>query len=121
MVQEIVIEESIADLELNIDLVIPCALIMNELITNAIKYAFPREWQSPDGAPPTLRVTLQHTGSQARFEVADNGVGLPAGAVSETSARLGLRLIRMLARQIEGELHIEQKEGTCIAITFGLE
>ena len=91
---------------------------MNELIANALKYAFPPEWQSPDGAPPTLRVALQHTGNLAKLEVADNGVGLPEGMDVETSTRLGLRLIKMLARQIDGELSIEQNKGTCITVTF---
>jgi len=118
MVRGIVVEQDIADLKLDIDLAIPCALIISELISNALKYAFPPEWKSPDGAPPTLRVALQHTGAQARLAVADNGVGLPEGIDLETSTRLGLRLIKMLARQIDGELSVEQDGGTCIAITF---
>ncbi|MBN2389167.1 MAG: PAS domain S-box protein [Anaerolineae bacterium] len=118
MVRGIVVEHAIADMELDIDVAIPCALIVNELIANALKYAFPPTWQSPSGAPPTLRVALYRTGDHGRLEVADNGVGLPADAASETSPRLGLRLIKMLARQIDGELHIEQNEGTCVAVTF---
>ncbi|MBN2393321.1 MAG: PAS domain S-box protein [Anaerolineae bacterium] len=118
MVRGIVVEQSIADLELNIDLAIPCALIMNELIANALKYAFPPKWQSPDGAPPTLRVALHQVDGHARLEVADNGVGLPESVESETSTRLGLRLIKMLTRQIDGELSIAQNAGTCIAVTF---
>ncbi|MFN2284453.1 MAG: PAS domain S-box protein [Anaerolineae bacterium] len=118
MVRGIVVEQSIADLELDIDLAIPCALIMNELIANALKYAFPPEWQSPDGAPPTLRVALHQVDGHARLEVADNGVGLPESVESETSTRLGLRLIKMLTRQIDGELSIAQNAGTCIAVTF---
>ncbi len=118
MVRGIVVEQSIADLELDIDLAIPCALIVNELISNALKYAFPPGWQSSDGAPPTLRVALRLVDGRARLEVADNGVGLPADMAWGTSPRLGLRLIHMLARQINGEVSIEQNEGTCIAITF---
>ncbi len=118
LVRGIMVEQNIADLELDLDLAIPCALIVSELISNALKYAFPPEWESPDGAPPTLRVALQRTGEQARLAVADNGVGLPEGMALETSPRLGLRLIKMLARQIDGELSVEQDGGTCIAITF---
>jgi PAS domain S-box-containing protein len=118
MVRGIVVEPLIDDLELDIDLVIPCALIVNELISNALKYAFPSGQRPPDGAPPTLRVTLHRTHGYVRLAVADNGVGLPENLDLETSARLGLRLIRMLARQIEGELSVEQNKGTCITITF---
>ena len=117
-VQGIVVEQSVADLALDIDLAIPCALIVSELISNALKYAFPPAWQSADGAPPTLRVTLQHVDGRVRLEVADNGVGLPAGMALEASPHLGLRLIKMLVRQIDGELSIVQNEGTSIAITF---
>lgn len=117
-VRGIVVEQAITDLTLDIDLAIPCALIVNELISNALKYAFPPGWQSPDGAPPTLRVALERVDGRARLAVADNGVGLPADMAWETSPRLGLRLIHMLARQIDGEVSIEQNEGTCIAITF---
>lgn len=118
MVRGIVVEQSIDDLKLNIDLAIPCALIVNELISNALKYAFPPGWQSPDGAPPTLRVALHSTDGHARLAVADNGVGLLEGLELESSSHLGLRLIKMLARQIDGELHIEHHNGTHIVITF---
>lgn len=117
-VRGIVVDLAIEPLELDIDLAIPCALIVNELIANALKYAFPPTWQSPDGAPPTLRVTLRHADDRARLEVADNGVGLPADVALEAAPRLGWRLIRMLARQIEGELLVEQQAGTSIAVTF---
>ncbi|MGC9396503.1 MAG: hypothetical protein ACP5J4_16790, partial [Anaerolineae bacterium] len=60
----------------------------------------------------------QRTGDLARLEVADNGVGLPEDMELETSPRLGLRLIKMLARQIDGEVSIGQNAGTCIAVTF---
>jgi two-component sensor histidine kinase len=83
-----------------------------------LKYAFPPGWQPPDGVSPTLRVALHRTDGHVQLAVADNGVGLPESLDLETSARLGLRLIRMLARQIDGELSIEQNEGTCIAIAF---
>lgn len=118
MVRGIVVEQSIADLELDIDLAIPCALIVSELISNALKYAFPPGWKSPDGTPLTLRVALHHNGDLVRLEVADNGVGLPEDMELETSPRLGLRLIKMLARQIDGEVSIGQNAGTCIAVTF---
>jgi PAS domain S-box-containing protein len=117
-VRGIIVEQSIADLPLDIDLAIPCALIVSELISNALKYAFPSGWRSPDGTSATLRVALHHGDGHARLEVADNGVGLPEDIAVDTSPRLGLRLIQMLVRQIEGELSVEQNGGTCVAVTF---
>lgn len=118
MVHGIVMEQNIDDLELNIDLAIPCALIISELISNALKYAFPPAWESPDSRPPTVHVTLQHAIDRVRLEVADNGIGLPETVDAETSSGLGLRLIKMLARQIDGELSMAHDGGTCIAVTF---
>ncbi|HOT93059.1 MAG TPA: PAS domain S-box protein [Anaerolineae bacterium] len=114
----IVIEQDIADLKLSLDLAIPCGLIVNELVTNALKYAFPPEWRSPDNAPPTIRLALRPEGNCLHLEVADNGVGLPPEVAMETSPGLGLRLIKVLTQQIDGELHTQYDKGTCVTITF---
>ncbi len=114
----VVIEQDIADLQLPLDLAIPCGLIVNELVANALKHAFPPEWRSPDDRLPTIRVALYPEGDCLHLEVADNGMGLPAEVAVETSPRLGLRLIRMLTQQIVGTLHVERDNGTCVTITF---
>lgn len=82
---------------------VPFALIANELVTNAVKYAY------PDGSGGVIKV---HFGWGAnggrRLEVIDHGIGLPKGFDLETSGSLGMRLVRALAQQLRGRLEIER-------------
>src|SRR5262249_39259069 len=84
---------------------IPLGLIVNELVTNAVKYAF------PDGRQGSVRVTLEQTGGQLRLNVEDDGVGLEAprsrGADHCTSTGLSLDLVRALAQQLGGSLEVQ--------------
>ncbi len=95
------------------DVALPCGLIVNELLSNAFKYAF------PGGKPGGIRVMLRR-GAQGRVHlmVRDNGVGLPPGLDWKTSPTLGLRLVRTLARQIEADVKTRGREGTLFSITF---
>ncbi len=77
---------------------IPLGLILNELLTNATKHAF------PDGRNGTIRIELEVEGTQARLRIQDDGVGLPAGFSAAHSDSLGLKLIDILATQIKAEL-----------------
>jgi len=80
---------------LTINTAIPLGLIANELITNSLKFAF------PPGRPGVIRVDLSK-GAEGAFylRVADDGVGFPYGFVIEKSASLGMRLVKMLTRQL---------------------
>jgi two-component system, sensor histidine kinase PdtaS len=78
---------------------IPLGLIVNELVTNAIKYAF------PDGRPGTVRVVLEEAGDRLSLSVEDDGVGLESGRVQGSG--LGLELVRALAQQLGGGLDIK--------------
>ncbi len=92
---------------------IPIGLILNELVTNALKHAFPGERAG------TVRISLRLTGGGgALLEVADDGVGLPAGIECGTAATLGLQLVSMLARQLDGQLSCERAGGTLVRLTF---
>jgi len=95
------------------DVALPCGLIVNELLSNAFKYAF------PGGKTGAIRVVLRR-GAEGKVHllVGDNGVGLPAGLDWKTSPTLGLRLVRTLARQIGAEVKIRGREGTLFSITF---
>jgi two-component system, sensor histidine kinase PdtaS len=95
------------------DVALPCGLIVNELLSNAFKYAF------PGGKSGAIRVVLRR-GPQGKVHlmVRDNGVGLPLGLDWNTSPTLGLRLVRTLARQIDADLQIRGREGTFFSITF---
>lgn len=84
-------------LRMSIDLAVPCGLILNELISNAFKHAF------PDGRAGEILVTLHlDPPGTIRLQVSDNGVGIPADLDVETHNSLGLRLIRALSRQVRG-------------------
>ncbi len=88
-------------------------LILNELVTNALKYAY------PGGAAGEVRVELARTGDGIKLTVADDGAGLPAGLDPATSGGTGMSLVRMLTEEIDGELTFEQQKGTRISLLVG--
>jgi two-component system, sensor histidine kinase PdtaS len=104
---------AIEDVALAVDKAIPCGLILNELMTNALRHAF------PDGRAGTLRVELtQREDGGLRLAVIDDGVGLPAGFPSQAATSLGWHLIRMLVKQLRASLEIEGTRGTQVRLTI---
>jgi PAS domain S-box-containing protein len=99
---------------LEIDQAIPCGLIVNELVTNSLKYAFP---EGTTNSRKELSVRLTTQADQHILEVRDNGVGLPAGLDVENSPSLGLRLVSMLTRQLKGQLTIDTALGQGVKFT----
>ncbi len=95
------------------DRAVPAALILNELLTNAIKYAYPER-------SGTVTVALKKLDEgRVSLTVADDGVGLPQAFAERRQASLGFRIIEGLVRQIGGELEIcDCKQGTAITVTF---
>lgn len=90
----------------SIDTAVPVGLMLNELLTNALKYAF------PDGRPGRLLVALStEPGGVIRLQVEDNGVGLRPGAQLAQAETLGLRLVRMFARQLRAEVAMRSEPG----------
>jgi PAS domain S-box-containing protein len=110
--RDIALDLAIDPIPLSIKRAIPCGLIINELITNALKYAFPE----PRGG--TLRVALSRADGQLQLEVRDDGVGFPDGWDLHGSASLGLRLVAMLTRQIGGSLAVDGRSGARFRIAF---
>jgi PAS domain S-box-containing protein len=110
--RDIALDVAIDPIPLSIKRAIPCGLIINELITNALKHAF------PGSRGGTVRVALARTGGQLRLEVADDGVGFPDGWDLRTSASLGLRLVTMLTRQLGGEFAVERHRGARFQVTI---
>jgi PAS domain S-box-containing protein len=103
----------IAGVFLDLDQAIVAGLIINELVTNAMKHAF---GSRPEG---DIRVELQADGDgHLALRVADNGVGMPAGELPAAAGTLGLLLVRNLARQLDGELTVRQDHGTVFEIVF---
>jgi PAS domain S-box-containing protein len=120
------IRVDVEDLTLTIDTAIPVGLIITEIITNAIKYAFPAEWfQDPahtgsDGSEAVLVISLQSGEMEGHYilEVSDNGVGLPESMEFESSGSLGLQLVTMLTQQLKGTIEVDRSAGTRFRITF---
>jgi PAS domain S-box-containing protein len=103
----------VADLFLAIDLAIPCGLIINELISNSLKYAFPVNIQG------TIFVDLQlDRANNYILTVGDDGVGLPKHVDFRNTKSLGLRLVCNLTEQLDGELELKTVKGTLFQITF---
>jgi PAS domain S-box-containing protein len=99
---------------LPVDMAIPCGLILNELITNALKHAF------PGGREGSIRIELHHSGDDVVLAVHDDGVGTPHNIPPMAASSLGMRLIEMLVKQIHGRLDISHVDGMTFQITFPL-
>lgn len=101
------------DVHLPVDCAIPTSLIINELVTNALKYA----WSDKDHGE--LTIGLASNGSKIELWVRDDGVGLPENFVPEESETLGMQLVANLVNQLRGELTIVRDGGTSFNISFG--
>lgn len=101
----------IEDIILNIETAIPCGLIVTELVTNSIKYAFSRD----EGV---INVKFTRKLDKLKLVVSDNGIGLPDYLLNEGSNSLGLLLVKMLVKQLEGELKIDNVSGTTFTVIF---
>ncbi len=104
---------NIDEIELDLSQAIPVGLILNEAITNAIKYAF------IDRDAGTIFVNMRYTDEQkVLLEISDNGRGLPVNFDSINNSSMGMRLINGLAKQINGKLAIENNDGVVVCIKF---
>jgi PAS domain S-box-containing protein len=98
---------------LDIETAIPCGLIINELVSNALKYSFPEQLIGK------IEVKFyQDAGGELILIVRDNGVGLPAEFDSKKTKTLGLTLVQGLVKQLRGKLDIKSEQGTEFKITF---
>ena len=108
--------------EMPLDLAVPCGMIVNELIINALKYAFPKERSGIDCEYERIVVAVTHNNNCFTLTVADNGVGLPPGFDLNTTTTLGLSLVQMLGQhQLGGQYEIDQTGGTQFTLTFSLQ
>jgi len=104
---------SCEEVRLNLDTAIPCGLIVQELLSNCFKHAFPGD-RTGD-----IRLTL-HTAAYETYilSVSDTGVGVPAGLDFRQTTSLGLQLICLLTEQLNGTVTLDQHHGTTFTITF---
>jgi len=102
-----------AGISIGLDQAVPCGLLINELVTNALKHAFPGERRG------CIRVTFEKAAAQdIRLTVADDGVGLPATVEPQRTESLGLQLVCLLTDQLHGTVTFERGEGTAVRILF---
>ncbi len=100
-------------LSLTLDAAVPCGLIINELVSNSLKYAF------PNGREGEIRIELhERADGLARLVVADDGVGLRADLDWVNTPSLGLRLVRTLAEQLGAKIEVRSKAGTEVRLAF---
>ncbi len=104
----------VKDISLGIDYAIPCGLIVNELVTNSIKHAF------PDGKKGEIFINFRsQDGGYIQFDVSDNGVGIPGDLDIDKTATLGLHLVILLAKnQLNGEIDLDRSSGTRFIVKF---
>ncbi|MCG2812604.1 MAG: PAS domain S-box protein [Candidatus Aminicenantes bacterium] len=104
--------------EVDLDFGVPCGLILNELIANACKHAFPAGKTRSGKGDCEISITMKRKGGACILTVADNGVGLPAGLNWEKSESLGLQLIKMLSQQLNGSIEVDRSAGTTFRLRF---
>jgi two-component sensor histidine kinase len=100
--------------QLGLDQAIPCGLILNELISNALKHAF------PEGRPGLIRIGLRTKDRTVTIHIADDGKGLPQGFDEARDANLGLELVHTLIGQLDGRIERTTGAGVGYFITFEL-
>ena len=108
------LETALDDLKLDLDRAVPCGLIVNELVSNALKHAF------PGGRGGVLRVALAASGEACHLSVRDDGVGLPGDYDPDTVDTIGLQLVEDLTSQLHGTLQYISKTGAEFIVTFPL-
>ena len=103
----------IQSISLDLDTAIPVGLIVNELVINALKYAFKGKLSGK------IKVSLESIDHlQYQLEVSDDGCGIPKEFDISKAASLGLRLVRILSKQIQGDLTVFNQNGTHFRVTF---
>jgi two-component sensor histidine kinase/DNA-binding LacI/PurR family transcriptional regulator len=110
--RNIAFDRSIASRPIDLKRAVSLGLIVNELVTDSIKHAF------PGGRTGRISVSLGCEGGRYRLRVSDDGIGLPPGFERAQAKGFGLNLVELLVKQLEGELSFESGEGTRVDLAF---
>ncbi|NJO47108.1 MAG: PAS domain S-box protein [Oscillatoriales cyanobacterium RM2_1_1] len=103
----------VESIQLNLETAIPCGLIINELVTNSFKHAFPNRQSGK------VQIELYQDDQQKiHLTIRDNGVGIPAELNWENSPSLGLKLVKILSKQLRAAIHFDTTSGTVVSLTF---
>jgi two-component sensor histidine kinase len=109
---KIQISKNLPDYALESDLLLPLAILLNEILTNTMKYAF------ADTEIPQITVSGQIENYRGTLVVDDNGAGFDVPEDISAANGFGLKLVNLLVKQINGSLTIERKQGTRCVVTF---
>ncbi len=110
--EQIKLNIKVADVFFDINTAIPCGLIINELITNSIKHAF------PEGKKGEINILLQPVEGKFVLIISDDGAGFPKDMDFRNTETLGLKLVTSLAKQLDGTIELDRSAGTKFEITF---
>lgn len=102
----------IEDISLNIETAVPCGLIISELISNSLKYAFPNKMKGE------IFISLKIQKDEYQLIIKDNGIGLPENINFDEIETLGLLIVNSLTEQIDGKVNIQRNHGTEYNISF---
>ncbi len=118
-VQGVEMDVRVKNVLLEIGQAIPCGLIINELVTNSLKYAFPDAEKKSQGKKNEIIIEMRAIDdSRLLLRVSDNGVGLPKTFDVQNSESLGLQLVHTLAEQLRGNIECKNSSGAEFAIDF---
>ena len=109
------------DIKFNLDTAMACGLIINELITNAFKYAFPESWVAKQAADHEFKIeiqTIKENEHSYTLVISDNGIGIPEDFEIEKAESLGLKIVTTMVTQIGGSMEIKRDAGTKFMISF---
>ena len=109
---DITLEKQIDDFRLDPKRLVPIGIIVNELLTNIMKYAFTGR------ASGLIEVVVKESSGNVNLTIRDNGNGLPDGFDVETQESFGLMLVKMLSKQLDGRFTIESNNGTKSTLEF---
>lgn len=109
---KIQLKMNVEDIQLDINTAIPLGLIVNELISNALKYAFPNDIEG------SIVIDFHSHNNILTIKVKDNGIGFPENLDYKNTESLGLQLVNTLTKQIDGEIQLTKNQGTEFKITF---
>ena len=108
----ITLTADIENVQLGVDTAIPCALIINELVSNSLKHAF------PDGRTGEVTIAIHRINGRYELTITDNGVGPPPDFDFQKTDSLGLQLVTGLVNQLDGTITLDRTKGTTFIITF---
>lgn len=110
------IEFELGEVKLNVNSAIPCSLIINELISNSLKHAFPK------GTSPGISIVIdKDEDGTITLIVADKGIGFPDDIDFRNTETLGMQLVDALVKQLDGTIELDRREGTKFTILFNAD